>query len=211
MRKTLPLIFALALFSCSRLDKHSENKMTDSSSVQTDVVNEDVVNEYELAWEYQNLDSDSLLVDKADFVKFLVFLKKGTRIKEMEYEGGDCGGKFRQMVLQTDTLTIDKYGCGDYGFGNTEFITEGDSLKYVREYRMDWSPDDHGNVFEVSESIYDFSTIGSTKRTRKKSTKGWKDFRINDRHFEETPLSGQSEYFEFKKELKELILREKID
>jgi hypothetical protein len=207
MRKILPLILVLGLFSCSRLDKQSENKMTDSSSLQTPAV----VNEYELASVYQNLDSDSLLVDKVDFVKFLGFLKEGTRIKEMEYEGGDCGGKFRQMVLGGDTLTIDKYGCGDYGFGNTEFVTQGDSLRYVREYKMEWSPDDKGNVFDVSESVYEFSAIGSTKRTRTKSIKGWKDFRINDKDFEEIRLPGQSEYFEFKKELKELVVREKME
>ena len=73
-----------------------------------------------------------------------------------------------QRILGTDTLTIDKYDCGDYGFGNTLFITNADSLMYVREFSVEWSPDDDGNVFHVNENIFEFSTTGLVKRTRTK-------------------------------------------
>jgi hypothetical protein len=108
-------------------------------------------------------------------------------------------------------LTIDKHDCGDYGFGNSEFITEGDSLRYARKYKMEWSPDDKGNQFNVSETIYEFSNDSVIKRTREKSTKGWKDYTINDLTFEETRLPAQGEYIELKNQLRNLTLKEKLN
>jgi hypothetical protein len=205
MTKILPVIFVLALFSCSRT-RQSENQKADSSST---VAN--AGNDYELASINRTLDSDSLLASKDVVMKFSEFLKKGTKFKENEYGGGDCYGKFKQIDLGVATLTIDKYDCGDYGFGNTEFITDGDSLRYVRQFKIEWSPGDKGNEFKVSETIYEFSTRGISKKTRAKSIEEWKDFRINDGKFEESSNSGQSEYNELKKELRDLALKEKLD
>ena len=128
-----------------------------------------VINGYEFASAYRELDSDSLVLRKADIVKFSRFYTDGIKIRELEYGGGDCDGKFMQRILGTDTLTIDKYDCGDYGFGNTLFITNADSLRYVRKFSIEWSPDDDGNVFHVNENIFEFSTAGLVKRTRTNS------------------------------------------
>jgi hypothetical protein len=205
MTKILLLIFVLGLISCSETNKQSESKTSDTTSTQ-DVV----VNEYELALIYRDLDSDSLLADKDDQLKLLKFLTKGIKIKEKEYGSGDCEGKFKQLALHEDTLTIDKYDCGDYGFGNTEFILDSDSLKYVREFKIEWSPDDKENELSVSETTYEFTSSNLKKRTRTKSIKGWKDFRIDDVNFEESTLPGHEEYNKFKKELKNITLKEKL-
>jgi len=202
MIKILPLIFAFGLLSCSQ-PRQSDSQTTDSSSLP-----DNLANDYNLASTDRDPDSESLLADNDDLVMYSKFSTNGTNIREKEYGGGDCGGKFKQIVLETDTLTIDKYDCGDYGFGNTEYIKDGDSLRYVRKYKMEWSPDDKGNEFKVSETIYEFSTIGLTKRTRAKSIKGWSEFRINEENFEESRISGQLEYNELKKELKDLVLKE---
>jgi hypothetical protein len=205
MKKILLPIFAFGLVSCSQTSKQSESKTTDSTLMQNDIVNE-----YELASIYRDLDSDSLLADNDDLLRLNEFLTKGTKIKEKEYGGGDCGGKFKQLSFKTDTLTVDKYDCGDYGFGNTEFITRGDSLRFVREFKMEWLVDSTGSKFNVSETIYYFSSLRSTRRTRTRSVPGWKDFSIRNTDFEEGQLQGQKEYNEFKKELKDLALKEKL-
>jgi len=205
MTKILLLIFVIGLVGCSQTSKQSEFKPTDSILMYTNIINE-----YELASVYRDLDSDSLLVDNDELLELDEFLTKGTKIREMEYGGGDCSGKFKQLSFEMDTLTVDKYDCGDYGFGNTEFVTKGDSLRLVREFRMEWLVDSTGSKFNVSEAIYDFSSLRSTKRTRTKSVQGWKDFRISDTDFDERRLHGQKEYLELKKELKDLAMKEKL-
>lgn len=83
-------------------------------------------------------------------------------------------------------------------------------MRFVRKYKLEWLPDDKGNEFNVSETIYEFSSIGVTRKARAKAIKGWKDYKINEIGFEESRLLGQEEYNEFKEELKELPLKEKL-
>lgn len=198
-------MLTLGLLGCSQTNRESQSKTLDST-----VTNDKVTDEYELASIYRDLESDSLLVSKTDEKKFTELLTKGRKIKEQEYGGGDCEGKFKQLTGENDTLTIDKFDCGDYGFGNSQFIVHNDSLRYVREYKMEWSPDDKGNEFNVSETTYEFSTKGVLKRARTKFINGLSKFRINEIDFEESRLPGQVEYNEFKKKLKGLALKEKL-
>lgn len=194
------LTLILGLASCSQTGRQSDSKMTDPTSTQNDGGNN-----YDQTLKYRDLESDSLSADKIDQLKFAEFSTKGTKIKEKEYGGGDCESKFKRLVLGNDTLTVDKYDCGDYGFGNTEFITSGDSLQYVREYKIEWSPDDKGNQFRASETTYEFSTNRLLKRTRAKFVEKWKDFRITEIPFEGSRLRGQDEYNQFKKELRDIL------
>lgn len=205
MTKTLLLIIALGLFSCSQTNRQSESKTTDTTATQ-----DNIENEYELASIYRDLDSDSLLADKDNSLRLNEFLTKGTKTKENEYRGGDCSGKFKQLSFKTDTLTVDKYDCGDYGFGNTQFITKGDSLKFVREFKFEWLVDSTGSKFNVTENIYNFSNSQAIKRIRTKEVNGWKDFRINNIEFKQSRLQGQKEYNDFKRELKNLALKENL-
>ncbi len=203
MTKILLLILTLGLFSCSQTNRRSESKTIDSTASR-----DNIENEYELASIYRDLDSDSLLADEDNKLRLNEFLTKGTKTKEKVYGGGDCGGKFKQLSFKTDMLTVDKYDCGDYGFGNTQFITKGDSLKFVREFKFEWLVDNTGSKFNVTENIYDFS--GSIKRIRTKEVQGWRDFRISNIDFGQSRLQGQKEYNDFKKELKNLSLKEKL-
>lgn len=205
MTKILLLILTLGLFSCSQTNRQSESKTVDSTASR-----DNIENEYELASIYRDLDSDSLLADEDNKLRLNEFLTKGTKTKEKEYGGVDCDGKFKQLSFKTDTLTVDKYDCGDHGFGNTQFITMGDSLKFVREFKFEWLADSTGSKFNVTENIYDFSVSGSIKRIRAKEVQGWKDFRISNIDFEQSRLQGQKEYNDFKRELKNLALKEKL-
>lgn len=163
MKKILLIIFILGFIGCSKTEQESGGNATDSFAPERPVETG-----YEFASAYRELDSDSLLLGKGDIVEFSRFYTNGIKIREQEYGGGDCDGKFMLQVLGADTLTIEKYDCGDYGFGNTLFITNADSLMYVREFSVEWSPDDDGNVFHVNENIFEFSTTGLVKRTRTK-------------------------------------------
>lgn len=205
MTKNFLLILTLGLFSCSQINTQSESKTADSISSR-----DNIENEYELASIYRDLDSDSLLADKDNQLRLNAFLTKGIKTKEKEYGGGDCDGKFKQLSFGTDTLTVDKYDCGDYGFGNTQFITKGDSLKFVREFKFDWLVDSTGSKFNVTENVYDFSGSEVIKRIRTKQANGWKDFRISNIEFEQSRLQGQKEYNDFKRELKNLALKENL-
>src|SRR5690349_12814832 len=50
----------------------------------------------------------------------------------------------------------------------------------------------------------EFSPLRFLKRTRTKSITGWEDFEVKGIAFNETPLSGQSEYRELISEMREL-------
>jgi hypothetical protein len=204
MTKILQLILVFGFVSCWQATRQSKSTISESTR------QNDVVNEYELASIYRDVDSDSLLAASADKSKLADFITNGTKIEEKEYGGGDCDGKFKRFVLDEDTLTIDKYDCGDYGFGNTGFVSNHDSLRYVREYKIEWFPGDEENEYNVSETIYEFTANKLTKRTRTKSIKDWKDFKIDDMNFAESRLPAQDECSKFKKALRDLSLKDKL-
>jgi hypothetical protein len=206
MEKILALIFIGGLFSCSPTGSQTDTKVTAAP-----LTPDNLANEHDDTSNFRDLDSDSLGGDTRDMLDFLPFQEKGTKVKEKEYAGGDCSGKFKQIALGTDTLTIDKHDCGEYGFGNTQFITTGDSLRYVRKYTIEWSPDDKGNEFIVSETIYEFRASGVLKKTREKSIETLKNARFNERSFRETEIAGEVEYDEFEKELRGMGGKEQID
>ena len=168
------------------------------------------MNEYETS--YRSLDSDSLEIQDEEFNKTIAhFRASGRKIKEMKYGGGDCWGKFVQIVMGSDTVTIDKYDCGDYGFGNSQFIVHNDSLTKIREFRMEWSPDGNGYAFNVMEQILEFDPDHLTTKNRVGSTEGWEDFRFLGTPFEILRTNGATEYLRLKNELREMVLREKLE
>jgi hypothetical protein len=185
-----------------------KNRQLDNSNIGKNAVSGSESDDFASASIYAMLDSDSLLADKSELARFLPFYRKGHPVETKYFDGGDCSDKLIRIALLSDTLVIHKYACGDYGFGNTEFVIHRDSLKYVRKYGMLWHGDDQGE-FLVSENIYEFSTAALTKRSRKKPIEGWKDFQLNDLAFEKHQ-ANETEYVSFIQELRSLDHRESL-
>jgi len=210
MIKILPsIIITIGLISCSRTEKQQLSFSADSSKTEkTDSARaaKTTMDDYEASFIYSSSDSDSLLLDNLDLKNLIsLFKTKGSLIQDKEYSGGDCGGKFKRLLYNGDTLTIDKYGCGDYGFGNSQYLTNDDSLKLVRNYKMEWSAQPDRIEFTVTEKIYEFGVSKVTISERMKVINGWRNFDFSNVPFATSTSGGQIEYMELKKEQKELL------
>src|SRR5688500_10947890 len=133
MIKILPsIILIIGLLSCSKTGKEQSIAAADSSrNLKVDSVRttKTAMDDYEASLIYSDSESDSLLLDNLDLRNLIsLFKTKGSKVQDKEYQGGDCGGKFTRLTYKGDTLTIDKYSCGDYGFGNSQYLTNDDSL-----------------------------------------------------------------------------------
>lgn len=216
MTKILPsIILLLGLLSCSRTEKEKPGITVDSTvRLKTDSpsVAKTVMGDYEASLLYSSSDSDSLLLDNDDLENLIsLFKMKGSRIQEKEYLGGDCSGKFTRFIYGGDTLTIDKYSYGDYGFGNSQYLTHEDSLKLVRKYKMEWSAKLDKIEFNVTEKIYKFSNGKVIISERMKIVNGWRDFDFVNIPFVTTTSAGQIEYRNLKKEQSELLNHEVLE
>jgi len=216
MIKILPsIVLIIGLLSCSRTEKQQLSFSADSSKMEkTDSPHAAMatMDDYEASIIYSSGDSDSLLLDNQDIKNLIsLFKTKGSLVQEKEYSGGDCGGKFKRLLYNGDTLTIDKYGCGDYGFGNSQYLTNDDSLKLVRNYEMEWSAQPDRIEFTVTEKIYEFGKGKVTIRERMKVTNGWRNFDFANIPFVTTTSTGQTDYVDLKKAQKELLNHEVLE
>jgi hypothetical protein len=216
MIKILPsIILTIGLLSCSKTEKEQSIATADSSRIlKVDSVRaaKTDMDDYEASLIYSNSDSDSLLLDDLDMKNLIsLFKTKGSKIQDKEYAGGDCGGKFIRLIYAGDTLTIDKYSCGDYGFGNRQYLTSDDSLKLVRNYKMEWSAQTEKMEFTVTEKIYEFGIGKATISERMKVIDGWRNFDFVNIPFVTTTSAGQTDYMDLKKEQKELLTHEVLE
>lgn len=204
MRQILISIIILGLLSCTKTTQQTEIKTTDNVT--------NTVDNYSASAIYSSDESDSLLLSHSDFEKIiLTFRVQGTKIKEKEYGGGDCWGRYKRFLLNGDTLTINKNSCGDYGFSNSQFLTKGDSISIVRKFEMQWSADSTETKFIVLEQIYTFKEGQLTINEKTKTILDWKGYDLKELPFKSRTTNGQQEYTDLKNELRELLTYELIE
>jgi hypothetical protein len=211
MIKILSFVALLVgLTGCTRTEKE-QSAVTVSSgetaSLDSAVAVKSTMSDYEASFIYSSSDSDSLLIDIPEVGRIVAsFKRQGTLIQNNDFSGGDCESKLRRLVYNRDTLTIEKYSCGDYGFGNSQYLTHDDSLKFVRLYTMKWLAESGEQTeYKVTEKVYTFGTGRVTINERTKMITGWRDFYLVDIPFEKTTSSGQNEYVDLTKEHRELL------
>jgi len=198
MTKILQLILIIGLFSScvqttDKMVNHEESDMLKASPQ----------DDYSTSTVYRALDSDSLLIDKGTIDSVVSLFKGGQLLRKHEYGGGDCDGAYRTFKIQGDSsiLTIDKYDCGDYGFGNNQYLTRNARILLVREFKVEW-----GNVdkYHVTERIIEFKTEGTIVKTRSRTISRLADVRFKGEGFDYGRSTTNEELERIKKELTEI-------
>lgn len=198
MRTIFLLILITGLFSCTRT-KESLN-----SDVAIDSLESSPQDDYVASTIYRSLDSDSLLIDKKTVDEFLLnFIINGKLIRKHEYGGRDCDSAYKTYKLDNNTsiLTIDKYDCGDYGFGNSQYLTSGDSITYVREFAVEWDATNDKTSYKVTERLIKFKNGRTQLKERQKSIDRLTDLRFGNLQFRDIEQLTNDEYSRIRKEL----------
>ena len=198
MRTILLLTLVTGLFNCTRTTE------TKNSGVPSDSLEFSAQDDYTASTIYRSLDSDSLLIDKETVDNFLLhFITNGQLLRRHEYGGGDCDGVYRTYNLDKNTiiLTVDKYDCGDYGFGNNQYLTKNDSVILVREFTVDWDISDTKTPYRVTERMIKFTNGKTISKERQKSTDRLSDIGFSNLPFNNNENSQVDEYTRIRKEL----------
>jgi hypothetical protein len=208
MKKIL-LFLLVGVISCQSFQKPNKDK---SDTIATDISTNNISNNnwYDSLQIYSSVKSDSLFLDQEQ-MKSLIdsFRLHRSHLQTIQYGGGDCWGITNFFSLDLDTLIIDKYDCGDYGFGNNLFLISNDSIAMVRKYDFDWDPSD-GNVnYNISEQIFLFNDMILLQR--KKTIGSWKDFSLDNVPFIKSNIYGTNDYNLFLEEVKNIKKRETIE
>lgn len=203
------LIVLLLFLGCSRADRSAESGVADTlrkqlkSNSRTVTTNE--VNTYSAAYVYMDLDSDSLLLQNEDFDNIVPrFLREGKILKEEEYPGDDCSSKCRIFGLNDNLLTIYKYDCGEYGFGNSQYLVRHDSIQKLRNYRTTWNITSKEFELDLTEQIYFWDGKQFTVRERHKVVHDYLDLDLRGIPFK-SKIVGTKEYRDLIKEYRQII------
>jgi len=193
-------------FSCSRTEKNSKTTNIADSKKDTLTFQSD----YNSSLIFSSSDNDNLLIESETFLDTITRMKtQGKLIYEKEFGGGDCAGKVKIFNENEDTLFIKKISCGDYGFGNTQFLKRNDSIKVVRFYNYQWLVSENKTVFKISEQIYNFEKM--TLIERQKIVEPWIEYSLKDIPFSTNTFSRTEKTKDFKKEIFELKKLIKLD
>jgi hypothetical protein len=205
MKQILHIILLIGLcISCNQTTDKAETIETDKAKTigVSDSLELAPQDDYSASAIYRSLDSDSLLTDKGEIDSLLsIFLRTGKQIKRKEYGGGDCEGAYRTFSIKDDNsiLTIDKYDCGDFGFGNSQYLTKNDSVLLTREFKVEWY---NRTVYTVTERIIKFDNATTILKERETSTSNLGILRFKGQQFKESKLvSNDEEYLRIKREL----------
>jgi len=144
------------------------------------------------------------MIDKEIVDSFLLnFIANGQLLRRHEYGGGDCDGAYRTYNLKNSKsiLTIDKYDCGDYGFGNNQYLTKKDSVTNVREFSVEWDVSDGNTLYIVTERMIKFKNGKTILKERQKSITRLADLKFGNVPFKDIEHLANDEYVRIKKEL----------
>jgi hypothetical protein len=202
MNRVFVLVINIGIMSCTgkQTDKSLLSSIIDSTQI---VTTNDF---YSISKTYGDVESDRLLLPTDIKQKIEPLRTRGREIEGQPYGGGDCWGKVRRFVLDNDTLTIDKYKCGEHGFGNKVFIKEGDSLKLAVTYRIDHSQNEKESWFNDVLETVEFKREEGLIKTSVETISDWNNIKL-DRppgkfdHFKGKNSSNDYLYFleEYKK------------
>ena len=195
MTKILQLILIIGLYSTCR---QTTDKVVASERPDTLVASPQ--DDYLTSTIYRALDSDSLVIDKGAFDSLVSLFKRGHQLSKHDYGGGDCYGAYRTFKMEGDSsiLTVDKYDCGDYGFGNNQYLTRNANILLVREFKVEW---DNVDNYHVTERIIEFKTEGTIIKARKRTVSQLVDLRFKGEEFEYERSTTDEELERIKKEL----------
>ncbi len=203
------LIVLLLFLGCSRADRSAESGVADTlrkqlkSDSRTVTTNE--VNTYSAAYVYMDFDSDSLLLQNEDFDDLVPrFLAKGKPLKVGGYPGDDCSSKFRQFALNDSLLTIYKYNCGDYGFGNSQYLVGHDSIQKARIYEARWNVGSKEFELNITEQLYLWDGNRLTVRERHKVVHDYVDLDLHGIPFKSKIVEAKK-YNNLLKEYRQII------
>jgi hypothetical protein len=142
------------LLSCTRQTQNSPesvqipaNEIDDSANVSDD----------DFASKYRSLDTDHvLLYDSLSKVLIGKSLAEGTLVSQRKIEGGDCATIVKKFSMpDSSVLILEKYDCGDHGFGSSQYIKKGERLIFVYEISINTLLDS-SQRYEVSEKAVKF-------------------------------------------------------
>jgi hypothetical protein len=214
MKIIIVFILMIMIFSCSPKEKISGGDGAVSHGTNNDSLS--ILNAYINAVCLYSYDCDSLLMEPGELFDLVArFRTKEHYILEKEYRIGSYYGNFKCFVLGKDTLTVDKYHYEQEGtqyndgFGNTEFLTSGDTLVLVRQYKYDLDKTTTSYQFLVSEKVFYFRE--GLLKTRTKTVKPWIGFYFKNAPFQVSNFSSTEELKRFRQELIELKNRYKIN
>jgi hypothetical protein len=195
---------SVILSGCSRTDRSIDNKGNDTLE-KLRMVDSNEVDTYAAAYVYMDFDSDSLLLQNEDFDNLVPrFLAKGKPLKVGGYPGDDCSSKFRQFALNDSLLTVYKYNCGDYGFGNSQYLVGHDSIQKARIYEARWNVSSKKFELDITEQIYLWDDNQLTVRERHKVVHDYVDLDLRGIPFK-LKIVGIKEYRDLIKEYRQLI------
>lgn len=158
MTKILLLIFGLLICACGQNRSSIKEKVVDSTEhvSSIDQVGESLTKDNLLWRGYRSLDSDSLSTNDGTSDSIMVaFIQNGEMTERKLYNGGDCQGLYKFYSINDGifTLIVDKFDCGDYGFGNNQYLTNRDSIIFFREFEVNWY---NREIYDVTERIITF-------------------------------------------------------
>jgi hypothetical protein len=214
MKKAI-LIISIGLIGCSRPNGQIETINADTlykaSSLDTLRVLKNTIDNFSKSIVYSDIDSDSLLIYNKDLEDLILLYKReGKLVNEKRYEGSDCAGKYRQFRFNNNQLTINKSSCGDYGFSNSQFLMNGDSLLTVRKYEALWMVTSKDFEMVITEQIFFFNAGSLTLKEREKTVSDWVGFDLKNIPFNSSMILGHKEYDELKKEYLALLTYELV-
>jgi hypothetical protein len=197
-------ILWVILSGCSRSSRTEEAKGNDTL-VKMKKVELNQEDTYTAAYVYMDVDSDSLLLQNENFDNLVpLFLSEGKLLSEGEYPGDDCSSKHRQFGLMDRLLTIYKYTCGEYGFGNSQYLLRNDSIQKARIYQARWNVSSKEFEMDITEQIYFWDGNRFTVRERHKVVHDYVDLDLRGIPFKSKIVEAK-EYNDFMKEYRQII------
>jgi hypothetical protein len=193
-------------FTCSRTGKKSTSSNNPDFKKDTLTFQSD----YNSSLVFSSAENDNLLIESETFLDTIIRMRtQGKLIFEKEFGGGDCSGKVKIFYKNEDTLFIKKYNCGDYGFGNIQFLKKNDSILVARFYEYQWLVSENKTVFKINERLYNFGNI--TLMERQKIVEPWVEYSLKDIPFSTNTFSRTEKTKDFKKEIFEMRKLEKLE
>ena len=208
MKTDLIVIFLVLSvnFSCSQTGK--KTTYSDVNDLKKDTLK--IQSEYDKSLIYSNPDNENLLIESETFLDTVARMKKqGKLIYEKEFGAGDCFGKVKIFNDNQDTLFIKKIDCGDYGFGNTQFLMENDSIKVARFYNYQFLVSENKTLFKIIEQIYNFEKM--TLKERQKIVEPWTEYSLKDIPFSTSKFSRTEKEKKYRKEIIEFRKLKRLD
>ena len=169
-----------------------------------------IMGDYASSLVYSSSENDNLVIESNESLDIITrMITKEKLIYNKEFGGGDCSGRVKIFSENHDTLFIEKYECGDYGFGNIQYMKESDSLTFVRFYKYEWDIKDKKTIFKISEQIYNFGNL--TLFERRKVVEPWTDYSLMNIPYSTSTFSRIEKNNEFKKKIIELKTLKKLE